>query len=78
MRAGFVKVMDFTWVTFLIMMKFIYDSLETVKKLKRPDKKQYITLTVAIFWLVIVAWAYFILTDTVFSSVYKLFYNSMS
>jgi len=60
------------------MMKFIYDSLETVKKLKRPDKKQYITLTVAIFWLVIVAWAYFILTDTVFSSVYKLFYSSMS
>lgn len=60
------------------MMKFVYDSLETVKKLKRPDKKQYITLTVAIFGLVIVASLYFVLTDTLFSWVYKLFYNSMS
>lgn len=59
------------------MMKFVYDSLETVKKLKHPTKKDYITLTIAIFWLVIVAWLYFVLTDSVFSSVYKLFYNSM-
>ena len=78
MEVEFVQVIDFIWVTFFIMMKFVYDSLETVKKLKRPDKKQYVTLTIAIFWLVIVAWAYFILTDTVFSSMYKLFYNSMS
>ena len=78
MIAEFIQVIDFIWVTFFIMMKFIYDSLETVKKLKRPDKKQYITLTIAIFWLVIIAWAYFIMTDTVFSSIYKLFYNSMS
>ncbi len=60
------------------MMKFVYDSLETVKKLKRPNKREYITLTVAIFGLVIVASLYFVLTDTLFSSVYKLFYNSMS
>lgn len=58
-------------------MKFIYDSLETVKKLKRPTKKDFINLTIAIFVLVIVAGFYFILTDTVFSGIYKRFFSIM-
>lgn len=58
-------------------MKFIYDSLETVKKLKRPTKKDFINLTLAIFALVIVAGLYFILTDTVFAGIYKWFYGMM-
>jgi hypothetical protein len=31
------------------MLDFIYDSLDTVKSLKHPDKKMYISLTAAIF-----------------------------
>ena len=57
------------------MMKFIYDSFDTVKWLKHPTKKQYIGLTIAIFALVIFAWLYFILADFVFTSWYELFYN---
>ena len=59
------------------MMKFIYDSLETVKKLKHPTKKDFINLTLAIFALVIVAGIYFVVTDTVFSGLYKWFYSVM-
>jgi len=58
-------------------MKFIYDSLDTVKKLKRPTKKDFMNLTLAIFALVIVAGVYFVATDTVFSGVYKWFYSVM-
>ena len=59
------------------MMKFIYDSLDTVKKLKRPTKKDFINLTLAIFVLVIVAGVYFVATDTIFSGIYKWFYGVM-
>ena len=58
-------------------MKFIYDSLETVKKLKRPTKKDFINLTLAIFALVIVAGVYFVATDTIFAGIYKWFYSVM-
>jgi len=59
------------------MMKFIYDSLETVKKLKHPTKKDFINLTIAIFAFVIVAGVFFIFADTVFSGMYKWFYGIM-
>jgi len=48
-------------------MKFIYDSLETVKKLKHPTKKDFINLTIAIFVAIVVSGIYFIAADTVFS-----------
>lgn len=57
------------------MMKFIYDSLDTVKGLKHPTKKMYINLTIGIFVMVIMAWLYFILADTVFSAIYNLAYS---
>lgn len=60
------------------MLDFIYDSLDTVKKLKFPTVKQITRLTIAIFALVIVAGAYFILVDTVFSGGYKAFYSAMT
>lgn len=60
------------------MMKFIYDSLETVKKLKHPSKKEFINLTIAIFAFVLVSWALFIVADTVFAWLYKRFYGVMS
>lgn len=56
-------------------MKFIYDSLETVKKLKHPTKKDFINLTIAIFAAIIIAGLYFIAADTVFSGIYKRFYS---
>lgn len=59
------------------MMKFIYDSLETVKKLKHPTKKDFVNLTLAIFVAIIVAGIYFIAADTVFSGIYKRFYSVM-
>jgi preprotein translocase SecE subunit len=58
-------------------MKFIYDSLETVKKLKHPTKNDFINLTIAIFVAILVAGVYFIATDTVFSGLYKRFYSIM-
>lgn len=60
------------------MLDFIYDSLDTVKKLKFPTVKQFVQLTAAIFGLVIIAWLYFILCDTVFSEGYKMFYSNMT
>ena len=35
------------------MLDFIYDSLDTVKSLKHPDRKMYLSLTAAIFGVVI-------------------------
>ena len=58
-------------------MKFIYDSLDTVKGIKHPTKKQYINLTIAIFIMVILSWMYFIFADSVFSAIYNLFYSMM-
>lgn len=60
------------------MLDFIYDSLDTVKSLKHPDKKMYISLTAAIFGVVIVAWLYFILADAIFSNGYQLFYQAIT
>lgn len=60
------------------MLDFIYDSLETVKKLKHPTKKDFINLTIAIFLLVIAAGAYFVAADTILSDLYKAFYHIMS
>ena len=59
------------------MLDFIYDSLDTVKSLKHPDKKMYLTLTAAIFAVVIVTWLYFVVADYIFSEGYQLFYNIM-
>ena len=60
------------------MLDFIYDSLDTVKKLKFPTIKQIAWLTWAIFWLVILAGIYFIIADTIFSEWYKAFYAAMT
>lgn len=56
-------------------MKFIYDSLDTVKGLKHPTKKQYVNLTIAIFILVILSGLYFMFADTIFTAVYNLFFS---
>ena len=60
------------------MLDFIYDSLDTVKSLKHPDKKTYITLTTAIFGVVIVTGLYFWGVDWIVNNVYQIFYHAMS
>ncbi len=60
------------------MLDFIYDSLDTVKSLKHPDLKMYVTLTSAIFGVVIVTGLYFVLADYIFSEGYKIFYQFMT
>ena len=60
------------------MLDFIYDSLDTVKKLKFPTVKQVAQLTLGIFALVIVAGAYFILVDTLASGGYKALYTAIT
>lgn len=57
-------------------MKFIYDSLDTVKTLKHPTKKDYITLTLAIFGLVIFSAIFFIFADTVVNALYDIIYET--
>lgn len=42
------------------MLRFFYDSLETVKKLKHPTRKDYINLTLAIFAAVIIGSLFFV------------------
>ncbi len=59
------------------MLDFIYDSLDTVKSLKHPDKKMYVTLTLAIFGVVIVTGLYFVVLDYFFSEGYQLFFKFM-
>lgn len=60
------------------MLRFFYDSLDTVKKLRKPTKSDYITMTIAIFVVVIVAGFYFMGADALFSSLYKFFYSFMT
>ncbi len=60
------------------MLDFIYDSLDTVKSLKHPDRKTYITLTLAIFGIVIATGLYFVFFDRIFSEGYQLFYQYMT
>lgn len=59
------------------MMKFVYDSLETVKKLKHPTKKDFINITISIFVAVTLASILFIAYDTIFTWLYKWFYTIM-
>lgn len=59
------------------MIKFFYDSLETLQKVTFPTKKDYITLTIGIFVTVIIAWVFFVAVDTVLSGAYRAFYTAM-
>ena len=59
------------------MFNFFYDSLDTLKKVKKPTGKEVTNLTIAIFVVVIIAALYFALTDGVFGSLYQTFYQLM-
>lgn len=59
------------------MLNFFYASLETLKQVKKPTKKDIITVTIQIFVVIILAWVFFAITDWVFASLYQRFYNLM-
>lgn len=60
------------------MINFFYDSLDAVRQIKYPTKKQYIQLSVAIFISIVVWGLLFIGLDTVFQWVYKTLYSLMT
>ena len=59
------------------MLNFFYESLETLKQVKKPTKKEVINLTVAIFVIVVISAIYFIITDWIFVNLYQMFYQLM-
>lgn len=59
------------------MLNFFYESLETLKQVKKPSKKEVINLVIAVFVLVIIASVFFAAVDWVFVTLYKQFYNLM-
>ena len=58
-------------------MKFFYDSLETLQKVKFASKKDYISLWLGVVFMVIVFGAFFVGVDTILSGAYKTFYSVM-
>ncbi len=59
------------------MIKFFYDSLDTLQKVTFPTKNDYVRLTIGIFVTVSIAGVFFILVDTVLTSGYRTFYTTM-
>lgn len=57
------------------MLNFFYDSLETVQKLKFPTSKEYMQMWLLVFAAIIVAWVYFMITDTIISQLYSTLYQ---
>ncbi|MBS8121759.1 preprotein translocase subunit SecE [Candidatus Vampirococcus lugosii] len=60
------------------MLDFFYDSLETLKQVKKPTIKEVINLTIAIVVIVIVASIFFLAVDGAFMNLYTMFYDLMS
>ena len=56
------------------MLNFFYESLETLKQVKKPSKQEVINLTIAIFVIVIIAAWYFALLDGIFVNLYNMFF----
>lgn len=53
------------------MLNFMYDSLDTVKNLKHPTKKEFINLTINILVIVVLAGLFFIISDTILQEIYR-------
>lgn len=62
---------------FLVMLNFFYDSLDTLKKVKKPTTKEVTELTILVFVVVAIAAVVFAVYDGVFGEVYKMIYNTL-
>lgn len=59
------------------MLNFFYDSLDTLKKVKKPTTKEIIELTILVFVAVILGAIIFAIYDGVFGELYKMIYNTL-
>jgi len=57
------------------MLNFLYDSLETVKKIAIPTRKDIITLTIATIAMIIVCGVVLVLFDGWFSALRQIIYT---
>lgn len=60
-----------------VMIKAFYDSLDTLQKVQFATKKDYITLGIGVVIAVVIFGAFFIGVDTIWSGLYKTYYNGM-
>ena len=68
----------FTLFLIDLMLSFFYDSLDTLKKVRKPTSKEVTELTVIIFVVVIVSAIIFAAMDGVFGELYRMFYAMMT
>ena len=60
-----------------VMIKAFYDSLDTLQKVQFATKRDYINLGIGVVIAVVVFGAFFIGVDTIWSGIYKAYYNGM-
>lgn len=56
----------------------MYDSLETVKKLKHPSRNDFINITLLILLFVTIGGIYFVLVDGFVIGLYQQFYTMIA
>lgn len=59
------------------MLNFFYDSLDTLKKVRKPTNSEVTNLTLIIFVVVVIAALMFALMDGIFGEVYTMIYESL-
>lgn len=59
------------------MLHFFYDSLDTLKKVKKPTTKEVRNLTIGLIVVVLISSLFFALIDGAFAELYKMFYSMM-
>lgn len=60
------------------MLTFFYDSLDSLKKVKKPTKKEVVNLTIVIFVVVMISALLFAFFDGLFAAAYQWFYSAMT
>ncbi len=60
------------------MFDFFYDSLDTLKKVKRPTNKEITDMVITIFIVVIISAIIFVLLDTMFGELYQTYFTAMT
>lgn len=60
------------------MLNFMYDSLETVKKLKHPSRSDFINITLLILLFVAVGGIFFVIVDGAVIGMYQTFYTMIA
>lgn len=58
-------------------MNYLYDSLDTLKQVRKPTGKEIVEMTIAIIVIAILAGIYFAVADGIFVTLYQEFYNLM-